>query len=74
MAGQLTAEQLATIAARDSAAVSEVACLYHEMNAIIESLDEIIDSHDREMVNRAKGLTMALDRLIQEMGRQTGAC
>jgi hypothetical protein len=73
MAGPLTAEQMAKIAKKDSDAVAEVACLYHEMNAVVRSLDEIVDSHDNGMVDRAKGLTMALDRLIQEVGRQTGA-
>lgn len=64
---------------KDSAALSEICVLHCEMEAVVQALDDNIDdlySGDRdqkETLSRVKGLTMALDRMIREVGRQAGA-
>lgn len=73
MNAQLTTAQ---IALQDSDAIGEICMLYAEMNAVVKCLDETFDASGdaRKRTIRAKALTMALDRLIQEVGKQSGAC
>lgn len=75
MSTKLTAEQ---IAKKNSTAMANICVLYCEMEAVVETLDDYMDdlfSGDRdpkETLNRAKGLTMVLRRIVRETGRQAG--
>ena len=76
MGMQLTPEQ---IAERNSAALADICCLYNEMDAVVKTLDDYMDDlysgerDQKELLNRSKGLTMALCRMIHEVGREAGA-
>ena len=73
MNAQLISEQ---VAQQNSDAMGEICMLYAEMNAVVECLDEQFSGggDSRKRMSRAHALTMALDRLIQEVGKQSGAC
>lgn len=73
MANELTP---AEIAQKKSDALSEICALFCEMESVVRCLDGAIDdlhSAGKNEANLAKGLTMALDRMIHEVGRQAGA-
>lgn len=58
---------------RNSDAVSEISMAYWEMDAITKALYDCVEKDGKEFRSQAYHLTMALDRLHREIGRQVGA-
>ena len=77
----MTTAQLppAQIAQNDSDALAEICMLYCEMEAVADSLQDSLNasadgSNAKRQRDRAYHLSMALQRLVQEVGRHAGAC